>query len=175
MKKRLLLVIVFGALVLNCASSGDFDPLPGNEPVIHESYAPSVIRPGTTWRIYLHAEDFDGDMKEIITFVTQTGVAPFPTVINKLKGEDTREVAGYLYMNTSSDSLLLGDRVEVLLIIRDQRENDSRRIKFSLRFDHVPLAELPEKWEGVANRRLGAVTLDDIVPSQKGGPSGASL
>ena len=175
MKKRLLLVLVLGALVLNCAGSGDFDPLPGNEPVIHGSYAPSVIRPGVTWRIYLHAEDFDGDMKEIVTFVTQTGVAPFPTYVNRLKGEDTKEVAGYLYLNTSSDSLLMGDRVEVVLVIRDQQENDSRPIKFSLRFDYVPLAELPEKWEGVANRKLGAVTLDDIAPSQVGGPSGASL
>ena len=98
MKRTVSIVLFLSALVLACAGSGDFDVLPGNQPVIHDAYAPSVIRPGTSWRVYLHAEDYDGDMKEIVVMVTQTGAPPFPTNIVKLTGQDTRELAGYLWL-----------------------------------------------------------------------------
>jgi hypothetical protein len=123
----------------------------------------------------LHVEDFDGDMKEIVTYVTQTGVEPFPITKNKLEGGDTKEVAGYLYLSTSANSRILNDRIEVLLVVRDRRENESKPIKFSLRFDYGPAEEIPEKWQGASSHRLGVITLEDIVPSIVGGASGGRL
>ncbi len=166
MRKRMLFVLLLTVLFLDCAGSDDFDVFPGHQPVIHDSYARSVVRPGTIWRIYLHAEDYEGDMKEIVTFVTQTGTAPFPTNYVKLKGEDTKEAAGYLYLPTPSDTQMMGDRIQVMLVVRDSRGNTSQPVKFSLRFDYARPEEIPEKWKGVANRRLGVITNEDISPSQ---------
>ena len=166
MKKRMLLLLLLAALVLDCAGSEDFEVFPGHAPVIHDWYAPSVIRPGAMYRIYLHAEDFDGDMKEIVTMVTQTGAAPFPRTLTKLKGENTHEVFGYLDASTSNSAFLLGDRLEVLLLVRDLRDNVSQPVKLSLGFDYVQPQEIPEKWQGPANRRLGLITSEYIVPSQ---------
>ena len=166
MKKRMLLVLLLGALFLECASSNDFEVLPGYAPVIHDSYAPNVIRPGATWRIYLHAEDYEGDMKEIVAFLTQSGVAPFPRNIIKLKDKDSKEVAGYLYLSTSSDVGLLGDRLNLKLVVRDRRDNTSQPLEFTVRFGSRPRQEIPEKWQGPANRRLGVITYEDISPSQ---------
>ena len=166
MRKRMLFAILLAVLFTDCAGSEDFDVLPGHQPVIHDSYARSVVRPGTTWRIYLHAEDYEGDMKEIVTFVTQTGSAPFPTNYVKLKGEDTKEVAGYLYLPTPSDTQIMGDRIQVMLVVRDSRGNSTQPVRFSLRFDYGQQEEVPEKWRGIANRRLGVITNEDVSPSQ---------
>jgi len=167
MKKSVLFVLFLAVLVLNCAGSGEFEVLPGNPPVIHDSYAPRVIRPGAIWRVYLHVEDYDGDMKEIVALLTQTGSAPFPTHYTKLKGEDSKEVAGYLYLSTPNDIAILGDRFQVELLVRDQRDNTSEPITFSLRFDFgQPQEEIPEKWKGQANRKLGYITNEHISPSQ---------
>ena len=35
-------------------------------PVIIDYYAAEVIRPGAVWRVYLHARDRNGDMRDII-------------------------------------------------------------------------------------------------------------
>ena len=166
MKRRMSIILFLSALAFACAGSKDFDVLPGNQPVIHDSYAPSVIRPGTPWRVYLHAEDYDGDMKEIVALVTQTGTPPFPTKIVKLKDQDTREVAGYLWLATSNDVRLLGDRVEALLVVRDSRDNTSEPLKFSLRFAYQATQEIPEKWRGPADRSLGALSSEIAAPSQ---------
>ncbi len=166
MKKRMLLVFLVGVQLLACASSQDFEVLPGYAPVIHDSYAPKYIRPGATWRIYLHAEDYEGDMKEIVTFVTQSGVAPFPRNIIKLKEKDSKEVAGYLYLSSDSDVGLLGDRLNVKLVVRDRRDNTSQPLEFSVRFESRSHQEIPEKWHGPANRSLGVIIHEVISPSQ---------
>jgi hypothetical protein len=166
MKKGMPLVLFLSALVLACAGSEDFDVFPGHQPVIHASYAPSVIRPGAAWRVYLHAEDYDGDMKEIVILVTQTGTPPFPTSIVKLKDQDATEVAGYLWLATTNDVNMLGDRIEAIIVVRDRRDNTSEPLKFSLRFAYQTPQEIPERWKGPADRQLGVLSSDIAAPSQ---------
>jgi hypothetical protein len=105
-------------------------------------------------------------MKEIVIFLEQTGMAPFPRYLVKLKGQDTKEVAGYIWLSTPPDNRMLADRLNVKLVVRDRRGNASQPLEFSLRFDLGTPQEIPEKWKGPANRKLGMITAENILPSQ---------
>jgi hypothetical protein len=134
-----------------------------------DSYATGVIRPGATWRIYLHAKDEDGDMRDIVAAITQTGVAPYPTSFTRIKPEYSKEVSGYLFLNTSArDRNLINDRLTLELMVRDCQGNRSAPIQLHLRFDFVPPEKTLEKWEQFANRQLGPIMID-ISPSLRSG------
>jgi hypothetical protein len=70
-------------------------------PVILQSFAPKELRPGDVWKIYLKASDPEGKMKYIFATVSQPGVNAYPISIIKIKGENQRELSGYIYLNTS--------------------------------------------------------------------------
>ena len=138
----------------------------GQGPMILDYYAPQVIRPGTTWRIYLKAEDKDGNMKYIAAMLWQAGVGYYSTDLTRIKSEDSKELTGYLFLNTPVDQTLIWDRLELTLLIRDGQGNRSEPIKLPLRFDYAPAQEIPQKWEAAAKHRLGAIMID-IVSSHR--------
>ncbi len=174
MNMRVWLVSVLIVLLPGCATfpqcgeqSGEGK---GTPPVILDSYAAKVIRPGGTWRIYLHANDVDGDMRYLVVIINQTGVASYPTSFTPVKEEDSKEVAGYLFLNTSArDRNLIDDRLTLTLMVRDCQGNRSAPVDFPLRFDLLPSEKTPAKWEKYANRQLGAIMID-IEPSLRSRP-----
>ena len=48
-------------------------------PIIRTSYAPEKVRYGDVLRIYIEAEDPDGDMLRIASVVDQVGYGHYPT------------------------------------------------------------------------------------------------
>ena len=66
---RLFGAFVMFALLAGCAA---MEPIEVREktygtapPVISQSFAPKEARPGDTWKVYLKAEDPNGDMRRI--------------------------------------------------------------------------------------------------------------
>ncbi len=159
MLKRALITIALSLIVWGCGASTQY----GTEtqvdhpdaPVIIDYYAAEVIRPGTTWRVYLHAKDKNGDMRDIVVRLLQTGAASAGTSTTRIKEKHSGEVAGYLSLRTPRDTNLRGDRFTLRVLVRDRQGNRSERVELPLRFDNVPPAEIPEKWEKIADRRLG--------------------
>ena len=124
MRTRFLIFMALNALLWGCASFPQCERGTGmgkgEPPVIFDSHAASAIRLGGTWRIYLHAKDADGDMRFLVAIINQTGVASYPTSFTPVKEEDSREVAGYLFLNTSArDRNLINDRLTLTLFVRD--------------------------------------------------------
>ena len=64
-------------------------------------------------------------------------------------------MAGYLALRTPRDINLRRDRFTLRVLVRDSQGNRSEIVELPLRFDNVPPAEVPEKWEKIADRRLG--------------------
>jgi hypothetical protein len=164
MKKISLLTAVVGTLVWGLAHfqyhGASAAEMQGDAPVIVDSYALDVIRPGATWRVYLQAKDNDGDMKDIVAILNQSGFPP-STDITQIKAKDSKELAGYLYFKTPQDNnLILSYRFSLEVFIRDALGNKSEKIEFPLRFDMVRPASVPEQWAKGANRRLGAIMID---------------
>ena len=163
MLKRALITIAWSLIVLGCGASTQYETETQvdnpDAPVIIDYYAAEVIRPGTTWRVYLHAGDKNGDMRDIVVRLLQTGAASAGTSTTRLEDKHSREVAGYLALRTPRDRNLRGDRFTLRVLVRDREGNRSETIEVPLRFNNVPPAEVPEKWEKIADRRLGFIMI----------------
>jgi hypothetical protein len=164
-----MLVGVFAALLVGCAAVQPPVPQPPEvqkkPPIVLDAYAAGKIRPGQTWLIFLRAEDPDGDMKSIAAMLWQAGVGYYPTQVNMLKAEDTRQFSGYLSMMTPAQFDLNWDQFELTLILRDSQKNPSQAVKLPLTFDMgAPNQEIPEIWQEAADRRI-ATLMFNIVSS----------
>lgn len=164
MLKRTLITAALSMIVWGCAPSTQYGSGTqvdqGDAPVIIDYYAAEVIRPGATWRVYLHAQDNDGDMKDIASVLEQTGHASYPTDVTTIKKKHSGEVAGYLFLRTPVDRNLTQDQFNLKVVVRDRRGNRSGWVELPLRFGRVPPEELPEKWKKVADRKLGAIAVE---------------
>ena len=70
-------------------------------PVIVQSFASKELRPGDVWKVYLKASDPEGQMKYIFATVSQPGANAYPISMIRIKGENQKELSGYIYLNTA--------------------------------------------------------------------------
>jgi hypothetical protein len=71
-------------------------------PVITHSFAVDKGKYGYIWKIYIEAEDPDGDMLKIASVVDMVGYGRYPTDWIYLKAEGRKHFKGYLQWNTFS-------------------------------------------------------------------------
>ena len=175
LKKNLLVTLLF-VFVAGCTTCKGVKTAPGGgePPVILNSYAAKSIKPGASWRIYLMAQDADGDMKDIAAMLYQAGVGYYSTNFTPIKEADRKNVAGYIFLDTPADSTFLWDELKLTVLVRDCQGNKSEPIKLPLRFDYGSKEKLPEEWQMAENHRLGAILID-IVSSQRFNSSGANI
>ncbi len=158
MKKKILLI-----LALATPLWGFFGPSTGPKgkpPEVLDFYAAEKIRPGASWRVYLHARDADGDMKDISSMLYVPGFGFSPTTFTRLKKENRDEFVGYLFLRTPLDNSLLGEKFELRVFIRDQRGNRSEPIKITVTFGYEGPETITEKWQAASERRLGGIMVD---------------
>ena len=86
---------IFGPRMAQTAPAGK------TPPVIIESFASKELRAGDVWKVYLKASDPEGKMKYIFATVSQPGANPYPVSIIRIKGENQKELSGYIYLNTA--------------------------------------------------------------------------
>ena len=163
MLRRALFMIALIWIVLGCVSCTQHRTQSqtgkGEAPEIIDSYAAEVIRSGETWRVYLKAKDNDGDMRNIIASLSQTGRGVTGTSSTPIEEKHSEEVAGYLALRTPRDRRLGRDRFTLRIFVEDSQGNRSETVEFPLRFANVPTAETPEKWEKIEDRSLGFIKI----------------
>jgi hypothetical protein len=156
----LLLLLFAGYITCKVAKASE----DGNEPpIVLDSYATESVRPGATWRVFLEAQDADGDIHSIITQLVQPGIGYYSPDFTYIKGVDQEGFAGYLILRTPRDYDLLQEYVEATLTIQDREGNKSEPVNFTLRFDNKSgfgPQEVPEKWKMAANRKLGTIMVE---------------
>ena len=166
LKENVLIILLFflvaGCTTCKVAKTGEGGDEP---PVILDSYAAESVRPGATWRIYLEAQDADGDIHSIITQLVQPGVGGYPPDFTYLKEADREGFAGYLILRTPRDPNLvaLNEYVEAMLTLQDCEGNKSEPVRLTLRFDNKSgfgPQEVPEKWQMAANNKIGTIMVD---------------
>ena len=166
MLKKNVLVILLLILLAGCTVCKGVKTAQGGDepPMILDSYGAESVRPGATWRVFLKAQDADGDMHSIITQLVQPGIGYYPPDFTYLKGADREGFAGYLILRTPRDNnLLLWEYVEATLTIQDCEGNKSEPVTFTLRFDSKSgfgPQQVPEKWQTAANRKLGTIMVE---------------
>jgi hypothetical protein len=130
--------IVLGFLLLG-ASQDWAQPKPEMKtPVITHTFAVERGYYGYIWKIYIEAEDPDGDMVKIAAVADQPGIGHYPTDWIYLKSQYQKRFKGYLQWNTfSSKAISVREWTQVALrvSIMDRAGNESNVVVFPFKFE----------------------------------------
>ena len=147
MYKKMFSVVALFFLAMGCAA---LEPLEVKEkkygksvPVITQSFASPKMRPGDTWKVYLKASDPDGDMKNIYAIIEQPGMGTYPVSITKIKEDDRKDLAGYIYLNTLGVQGLNYTLLTLTVQIQDKVGHFSQPAVFPLSFTFASRQETP--------------------------------
>jgi len=169
--KRKIFLCIFGVLAINlfffsfgtAQSKAD-----SKEPMITNSFAVEKGYYGNVWKIYIEAEDPDGDMYKIVPTVDQPGWGPyFPDTII-IKPQNKHHLKGYIQWNTfSKNAAHIRDFTPITLRVSifDKAGHESNAVVFPFEFVSrgVPKYELPSPFSK-DDMRLGYVTIDLYDP-----------
>lgn len=107
-------------------------------PIITHAFAVDRGHYGDIWKIYLEAEDLDGDMDKIAVVVDQLGYGCYPTDWILLKSPYRAHFIGYLQWNTFSSKtsdLPEWTKIRATVSILDKAGNESNQVVFPITFE----------------------------------------
>ena len=164
--------------------SGGGLPKPGTRPpIITHAFAVDKGYYGTIWRIYIEAEDPDGDMLRVAAVVDQPGYGHYPTDWIYLKPQNQKSFKGYLQWNTfSSKASYLREWTQITLQVSviDKAGNESNVVVFPFSFETGVKGQYQSKPPAPFDQgdlpRVGYVHIDLFEPTQMtGGDGGKGL
>jgi hypothetical protein len=171
--KRLFWLTSFALVfVLFIASNGRTQQTPPKTkpPVITNTYAVESGQYGYSWRIYIEAEDPDGDMYRIASVVDQTGFGSYPTDWINIKPQYRNHLKGYIQWNTFSSRGPLSEwtRITLTLSIVDKAGNWSNEVVFPFEFVSGVKEQfkLPSPFDQGDLPRLGYISIDLYDPTK---------
>jgi len=175
MKIKTFLYLFGGLLALTyfIAHAGWAQPKPETKPpVIAHSFAVERGQYGYIWKIYIEAEDPDGDMYKIASVVDHVGYGRYPTDWIILKPQYRGHLKGYIQWNTySSKSSYLKEwnQITMKVSILDKTGNESNVVAFPFTFvsgvkDQYRY-KLPPPFDQGNLPRLGYIQIDLIEPT----------
>lgn len=136
-------------------------------PMITHAFAEKKGPYGYIWKIYIQAEDPDGDMDKIAVVVNQSGYGSYPTDWIFLKPRCRQQVMGYLQWNTfSSKTSYLPEWTQIIVKVSifDKAGNESNEVVFPFTFvsgvKPYDLSLLPDPFDKRNVPRLGYIMID---------------
>jgi hypothetical protein len=169
LKKKvvLLFVLVVFFLYAGCASNqamtrAGTPPPDAKPPLITSYFAPEKGMQGDTIKIYLAAEDPDGDMRDIGTQITQVGYGVYPTDWTYLGTEHRQHFVGYLQWNTGgNDPLPEFTQISINISVFDRWGNQSNQIVLPFEFTlGAPSVVPPAPFNQADIPRLGYISTE---------------
>jgi len=157
-------------------SEGGKTPKPGTSaPLIKHAFAVDKGPYGYIWKIYIEAEDPDGDMLKIGSVVEQTGYGNYPTDWIFLKASYRKHLKGYIQWNTfSTRTQLLREWTQIKLRVSviDKAGNESNVFVFPFEFTSGVKGpyqyKLPPPFDQGNLPRIGHVHIDPFEPTLMG-------
>jgi hypothetical protein len=106
-------------------------------PTITHAFAVEKGHYGYIWKIYIEAEDPDGDMYRIASVVDEPGIGRLPTDWIILKPQNRKHLKGYIQWNTRSSSGGLPEWTPITLKVSifDKAGNESNEVVFPFTFE----------------------------------------
>jgi hypothetical protein len=149
-------------------------------PIITHGFAVEKGIYGYIWKIYLEAEDPDGQMLRIASAVEQVGYGHYPTDWIYLKPQYGKHFRGYIQWNTfSSKASYLEEWTQITLKVSifDKAGNESDEVVFPFTFESGVKDqyqyELPAPFNEGDVPKLGSIFIDLYNPFSMGGDGGA--
>jgi hypothetical protein len=181
MKKRAFVWVslLMGWVVFGC-SHGKTATQPGMQaetkggkpPVITSHFSPTQQgMVGDVIKVYIAAEDPDGDMEKIAVEVNQFDYGIYPTSWTHLKPKYYKKFVGYLQWDTfSPDASRMPDqtRMTISIIIFDKAGNQSKTVVVPYRFITGGSAglPLPDPFNQGKMSRIGWIDVDLVNPEE---------
>ncbi len=143
-------------------------------PIITHAFAVEKGYYGNVWKIYLEAEDPDGQMLKIASVVDEVGYGQYPTDWIYLKPENQQHFRGYIQWNTfSSTASYLPEWTQVTLNVSvvDKAGNESNQVVFPFTFEITPNQysyKPPAPFNQGNIPLLGHITVDLYYPGEGG-------
>ncbi len=138
----ILLLIFFNAYPGWVQPSAAAQPKPERRgPVITHAFAVEKGYYGYIWKIYLEADDPDGQMVRIASTADEVGYGHYPTDWIYLKPEYQKHFKGYIQWNTfSSKAGYLPEWTQISLKVSvfDKAGNESNEVVFPFTFEITP-------------------------------------
>lgn len=153
--------------VMKMAKIKDPVDLGSKAPVITNVFAMDKGYYGCPWKIFLEAEDPDGDMEKIAVVVHQIGYGSYPTDWIVLKPQYQRHLIGFLQWNTfSSRAAYLPEwtQITVKVSIFDKAKNESNEIVLPFTFESGVKDQKEDRLPAPFDRgnlpQIGNITVD---------------
>ena len=134
---KIVLILSLMALLfvmVGCTSLAERQTEPaGSPPVITHSFAAEKLSHGDIWKVYLEANDPDGDMRRIVYSISKGGSGHgFRSFV--IKKGNRAGLLGYLDCSFSSPVTAVAEWTELTLTlyIRDKGGNSSNKVVFPL-------------------------------------------
>jgi hypothetical protein len=166
---RLLVMVTTALTVAGCSGSREHVERVqgGSPPVITHSFAVRELNRGDVWRIYIAAEDPDGDMREAVGTLEQVGYGRYAPSIIRIRAEYRGLMKGYVVVQNRTGSLWLasGNRLNLSIYITDAAGHTSETMQFPVLFTIGAKKEpVPELFAKGEPDRLGVMWFDLVDP-----------
>jgi len=161
-----VLVLLAIPLVMNCCTTSPERGTQsgGSPPVITHSFASKEISHGDIWRIYVEANDPDGDMRQFVCVLTQVGYGYYPSEYVMTKKHHREKIKGYLTFNSGAGGgLRLSEwtQFSMTIHIRDRGRNTSNKVVFPLTLSQgSKQGAPPPPFDVNGLERLGAIWIE---------------
>ena len=171
--KRVLwfLSVVLGVVLFSVSQNWAQSKPENKGPIITNAFAVEKGTYGFIWKIYLEAEDPDGQMLRIASVVDEPGVGRYPTDWVYLKPQYGSRFKGYLQWNTFSSlggAMKEGDRITLRVSVIDKAGRESNEVVFPFTFVSGAGSEkaLPAPFDQQNIPRIGHITIDLVSPGK---------
>jgi hypothetical protein len=165
-KEQAYLIGLLLGIMLLIAPQGWAQPKPeAKGPNIIHALAADKGYYGSIWKIYLEAEDPDGQMLKIACNVDQSGYGHYPTGWIYLKPGFQKHFKGYIQWNTFSSkgiALKEGNQIILRISVIDKVGNESREVVFPFTFVSgvKEQSKPPAPFDQEDIPRLGFISID---------------
>ena len=177
--KRIAALIFIGALLVLPLREGYPKSLAewlvkpgGSSPVITGSFASEKLSHGDIWRIYLQANDPDGDMLRFVCVFDQVGYGPYSSAYVPIKKRNRTELMGYLHFHSSAGAGLRmpeWSQLRLTVYVRDKGGNNSNKVAFPLVLSRGARQKSPPApFDSGPSERLGAIPVRLVNPQEDG-------
>ena len=173
--KKIAILVFIGAFLAFAVTVGYSESLaewltePGGSPsVITQWFAAKEVPHGDNWKIYLEANDPDGDMRRFVCALHQMGYGDYPSQYVVIKKRHRGKLKGYLnFISSGGAGLWLPEWTELTLTvyIQDKGGNTSNKVVFPLVLSRLTKQESPPSpFDTGGLDKLGTVMFDLVNP-----------
>lgn len=176
--KRIAAFVFIGALLALPLRMGDSKPLAewliepgGSPPLITNWFASEELHHGDIWKIYLEANDPDGNMRTFECIFDQVGYGSYSPHYVVIKKQHREELRGYLNFFSSGGPGQLPEwtQLSLTVFIRDKNGNTSNRVVFPLTLSlGAKQGPPPPPFDIGGLEKLGTILVNLVDPGRNG-------